>query len=434
MMKRTLRIISLVCSLVLLVTAVPVAHAAEEPITLRFSWWGSDNRNNATLAVIEQYKKIAPHVTIEAEYMGADGYPEKMKSQLTAVTAPDIIQSDAQWTDDLRRMGDFFADLNQFSAILDTSGFDPNFLDGFCRNGDALNYLPTGINNLTFIFNTAVMEKAGIAVDQEWTWDTLVSEGKKINQTTADEYFLCLGQTALHEVLRCYLRQMTGGQLINADYTLGFTREQLIQILTYEKLLFDEKILQPADVSFSFNLQPVMMDPEWVNAKFGGTIDLTSVLGGIIGPFENTVDVARVPLLAGATEAAQSIKPAQILGINKASAHQEECAKFLNYFFNDKEAIVTLKDVRSIQPTQAGRAYCTEAGVVNPHVAKAVDLASKCAVPTIAENGVSRNAQVIVAFVSAVEAVGYGTATPEAAADQMLAQLDVILAQLKTSN
>ncbi len=433
-MKRTGRILSLVCALMLLATAIPAANAEQAPVTLRFSWWGSDNRNNATLQVIEQYKKIAPHVTIEAEYMGADGYPEKMKSQLVAGTAPDIIQSDAQWTDDLRRMGDFFADLNQFSDVLDISGFDPNFLDGFCRSGDELHYLPTGINNLTMILNTAVLDKAGIAADQDWTWDLLVSEGKKVNQTTKDEYFLCLGQTALHEVLRCYLRQITGNQLINDDYTPGFTREQLIDVLTYEKLLFDEKILQPADVSFSFNLQTVMMDPDWVNAKFGGTIDLTSVLGGIIGPFEGTVDVARVPLLPGATEAAQSIKPAQIIGINKASANQEECAKFLNYFFNSQEAVLTLKDVRSIQPTEAGRAYCTEAGVVNPHVAKGVDLASKCPVPTIAENGPSRNAQVIVAFVSAVEAVGYGTATPEAAADAMLAQLDVILSQLKATD
>lgn len=440
-MKQILRLVSILGTLTLLtgllfspIGNVALAENSTEPITLRFSWWGSDNRNNATLAVIEQYKKIAPNVTIEAEYMGADGYPEKMKSQLTAGTAPDIIQSDAQWTDDLRRMGDFFANLEDFSDVLDTTGFDENFLNGFCRNGNVLNYLPTGINNLTFIFNTAVLDKSSIDVNQDWNWDLLLSEGKKVNATTPDEYFLCLGQTALHEVLRSYLRQITGNQIVLDDYTPGFTRDQLIQVLAYEKQLFDERILQPADVSFSFNLKTVMMDPDWVNGKFGGTIDLTSVLGGIIEPFKNTVDVARIPLLSGATEASQSIKPAQIIGINKASPYQEECAKFLNYFFNDREAILTLKDVRSIQPTKAGRDICIEAGVVNPHVAKAVNLASQCTTPTISENGPSRNAQVIVVFVSAVESVGYGTATPEQAADTMLKQLDVTLAQLKESN
>lgn len=404
------------------------------PVALRFSWWGSDNRNKATLDVIEQYKKIAPNVTIEGEYMGANGYPEKLKTQLAARTAPDIMQSDAQWTDDLNRMGDFFVDLNQYKNVLDTSGFDPNFLKGFSMSGDKLKFLPTGINNLTFIFNSAVLDKVGIKADQDWNWDTLISEGKKVNQADSKSYFLCLGQTALHEVLRGYLRQKTGQQLIKDDYTLGFTREDLVDTLNYEKKLFDEKILQPADVSFSFNLQTVMQDPEWVNKQFAGTIDLTSVLGGIVEPFKDTVTVARFPIAPGATNSALQIKPAQLLGINNESKYPEEAAKFLNYFFNNKDAILTLKDTRSIQPTEAGRQYTIEQNVVDPNVSKAVELANAKPPADTAENGISRNAQIITTFVSAVEIVGFNKSTPEKAADDMISQLQTKLKQLKPAN
>ena len=49
-----------------------------EPVTLRFSWWGSDSRHKALLAVIEAYEKKNPNVKVEAEYQGYDGYYEKI--------------------------------------------------------------------------------------------------------------------------------------------------------------------------------------------------------------------------------------------------------------------------------------------------------------------------------------------------------------------
>jgi len=405
-----------------------------DPITMRFSWWGGEGRNLATLDVIDQFVALHPHITIEPEYMSADGYPERMKVQLSAGTAPDIIQSDVQWTDDLRRMGDFFVDLNNFSHVLDISGFDPNLLEGFCIFDGELHYLPTGLNTLTFIFNTEIMERVGIDVNQAWTWETLISEGRRVNEASSDEWFLALGQTALQEVLRSYIRQLTGEQFIRDDYTLGFTREQAIAMFELAQRMFDENVLQPAEYSFAFNLQTQMMNPDWVNRQFAGTIDLTSVLGGIIEPFADTVDVALMPIMSGATNSALSMRPAQIIGINIESNHQEEAAMFLNHFFNNEEAIITLRDTRSIQPTERGRQISSDADVVNPAVARAVELAANAPVPNTPENGPSRNAQVIVAFVDAVEMIGYGAGTPEQAADQMIAALNIILEQLRAAS
>ena len=41
--------------------------ASGDQITLRFMWWGGDARNEATLAVIDQYEKLHPEIRIEAE-------------------------------------------------------------------------------------------------------------------------------------------------------------------------------------------------------------------------------------------------------------------------------------------------------------------------------------------------------------------------------
>ena len=54
---------------------VKAAEGAEdkEPVTLRFSWWGGDERNEATLQVIDNFEKEYPWITIEPEFGGDQG-------------------------------------------------------------------------------------------------------------------------------------------------------------------------------------------------------------------------------------------------------------------------------------------------------------------------------------------------------------------------
>ena len=54
------------------------ASAAEGDITLRFAWWGGDERANATLEVIKQFEAANPNIHIEAEYGSSDGYHDKL--------------------------------------------------------------------------------------------------------------------------------------------------------------------------------------------------------------------------------------------------------------------------------------------------------------------------------------------------------------------
>ena len=47
--------------------------SSEDQITLRFMWWGGDERNEATLAVINQYQELHPNIRIEAEMNSDQG-------------------------------------------------------------------------------------------------------------------------------------------------------------------------------------------------------------------------------------------------------------------------------------------------------------------------------------------------------------------------
>src|SRR4030042_3262086 len=86
---------------------------SDEQVTLRFSWWGGDARHKATLEAIDLYMKLNPNVKILPEYSGAQGYLDKKKIELASGTAPDVVQIDFTWLEELISKGDFFVDLSK---------------------------------------------------------------------------------------------------------------------------------------------------------------------------------------------------------------------------------------------------------------------------------------------------------------------------------
>ena len=81
------------------------AAKEKEPVTLRFSWWGGDSRHEATIKAIESYMEKNPDITIEYEYMGFDTYYQKLLTQLSGGTQPDIVSVDYKWIGDLVAQG-----------------------------------------------------------------------------------------------------------------------------------------------------------------------------------------------------------------------------------------------------------------------------------------------------------------------------------------
>ena len=44
------------------------AGGSQEPVTIRFSWWGGESRQKATLAAVDAFMKEYPWITVECEY------------------------------------------------------------------------------------------------------------------------------------------------------------------------------------------------------------------------------------------------------------------------------------------------------------------------------------------------------------------------------
>ena len=395
---------------------------------LRFMWWGSDARHQATLEVINQYQTANPGIKIDGEYGGYDGYFEKLTTQLSSGTAPDIIQFDASMTTDLLRLGNVFVDVKTMSRFFDISGFDQGFLNNFCNYNNVTVGLPSGVTAGAILVNTAVTSAAGIDISTIKTWDNLIEAGKKLHSNNPAQYMLNYELITIgKEFIFTNLAQLTGKEVMNSDYTLNFTRDDLYKVFDLIDRMYTSGTLQPAQESALFDSAP-WTNPKWINHEFAAGSLITSYINSSNYDFQDTADIISQPAWEGAKESGVILRPAQIIGVNSASKAPEHAFKFLDYFFNDENAARTLKDVRSIPPTENARKICTEENLLDPVAIKAVDLALPIA--TVNQN-LSVPNDIVQIFKDGAAKVAYKNGSLDAITDETMKLLQDTLDRLK---
>lgn len=411
------------------VTEENAAASTEEDVTLRFMWWGSDARHEATIAVIEQYQDLHPNVKIEAEYGGFDGYTEKLITQLSGKTAADIVQYNANTVADLMAIGDVFVDLRDYTDVLDISGFDEGFINSFSYYDGKMIALPTGVNGGIWLTNTALLDEAGIDVNDIVTWDDFIEAGKKLHEYNQDYYLFNIDIDTLgNELFGSMMAQLTGKDLIDAEtYELNFTRDDLLKVFTLIEAMYENNVVEPAADSAPYALQ-IATNPKWINHELACAYGATSNVYTGYYDFQDTAVAMSMPTFENAKESGILYMPPQMLAISSNSEHPEIAADFLNYFYNNEDAINTLKDCRSIQPTEKGREICEENGYLDPVLVSAVEKA--------AETGTSNQnlytpAEITTIFQDATEKIAYGQGDAETITDETLTILEETISRLK---
>lgn len=311
---------------------------SEDEVTLRVAWWGGQERHDRTLQVIEMYEEENPHVKIEPEYSGFDGYFDKLNTQLAAGNAPDIIQFGGNLNDFVLR--DVILPLDDFVGNgLDISLHDKSMIDSATMN-DSLYGVTLGTTAWGVLVNKTLLEEAGIAMpSKEWTWE-------EFQELTV---------------------QLT--ENLDGTYGAGDFREDGFGVFLAQRDKFTYK-----DGEVQFDVQDVK---DWFNLwkdlrESGGAaipevqvaasqtpeqsllvqrdVAMESIasnqLSAYAGATEDEFELYPFPYNSETGKNGISLRPSQYFAVYKDSAHAEEAAKFLDYFVNNSEATEVLGNER----------------------------------------------------------------------------------------
>lgn len=447
-MKKHFRMIGALCVMAILSTTVAgcssqagksstqndASKTSTKPVTMRFAWWGADARHKATLAAIDLYKQKNPNVTIEAEYQGFDGYQQKIMTQLAGGSAPDLMQTDYPWLVDMSAQKDLLLDLNNQKSI-DLTQFSDKVLKEFSSQKGKLLGLPMGTNGMGMLVNKAFMEKHGIPLTTEFTWDSLIEAGKKIHEKDSNAYLLGLdvGAGALEPIFyERYIFSKTGKYWLSDDYKITASKADISEALTTLKNLFDSGTALPLGEAQTF-VGKLEQNPKWINGQIGSMIEWSGRVSAIKAPIKDNFAVMKPPMVKGGKESSIAFKPSMLLSINNASANKEEAMKFANWFLSDKDAATALTDVRSVPTSEAAKKTLADAGKLDKDILSVVDLTMKS--PSAAPTSTVGNAEIVSIVTDVAQKVVVGKYTADQGADEIIkltqAKLDTLKANKK---
>jgi len=397
---------------------------SDEPITLRFSWWGGESRHEATIAACDLYMEKNPHVTIEVEYSGWDGYKDKLVTQLAGGTAPDIIQINYDWIHDLRNQDQYFVDPRDLSDIIDLTTLNESAYNG-CWVGEELQGIPSGLSVTTLITNKPFYETYGLdSTDPNfWTWDKVLEEGTRINKENPEHYLLNEFPDGSSFVKTLLAQQ--GKEFVTEDYEIGCTEEELIDALNTLRSYIDNGVMLPFEES-SIYAQQTEQFPKWLNNEMGMFMQVASTIPSFA---DMDLDVMRIPQYEDSINSGASMYPTNIIAINSKNEYIDESAKFVDFFLNDSDCAEILLDVRGVPATEKARNALVETGLLNPLVTKAIAIGE--ANPGMGFHPAMFNTDLTKIQKEFIEIFGFGEATAEETAENVLTELEEICATLR---
>jgi len=307
-------------------------QASDGPVTLRFSWWGSDTRHKMTEKLIEAFEAENPNIKVKGEYGDWSGYWDKLATQVASQDAPDIIQMDAAYLGEYSGRGALLE-----LKDVDLSKFDQPVADSGKVEGKQY-AVTSGVNAMVVMANPALVSASGVALpdDKTWTWDQLDSTAAAITRASGGKVY-GTGQVNSDAAANLWFRQH-GKSLFTGDGKLGFDESDLSEWYEYQAQMRDSKAVPPAsviteDATASIDQQGLS------TGKFAMNMYWSNQLGALSKASGQDLEIRRPPSVDGkAADAQQFYKSSMFWSASSRTKHPAEAQKFIDFVTNNAKA------------------------------------------------------------------------------------------------
>jgi multiple sugar transport system substrate-binding protein len=318
-------------------SSAPTSAPTEQgPVTIRFSWWGSDTRHALTQKVIDAFEAKYPNITVQGDYTDWGGYWDKLATETAAGDAPDVITQDEAYLRDYATRG-VLLDLNKVADTLDTSKLDPTIKDAGVVGG-AMYGLPTGVNAYAVFADPQAFADAGVTMpdDKTWTWADYLAIATKISKASGGKVYGTQDYAFVDAGLKIYARQQ-GESLYNTDGKIGYDDKLLAE---WWQLSVDlRKAGAQPDGAKSVEVDAAGPEGSLLGTHTGAMgVWWTNQLGAISKASGRELKLLRFPGESEYKRTGMYFKAAMYYSISAKSKHPQAAAQLIDFLANSTEA------------------------------------------------------------------------------------------------
>ncbi len=411
-------------------TTETTGGTSTEPVTISFTWWGSQERHDLTQKVLDLYSQENPNVKFEAYPAGWEGYFDKLSTQAASGSMPDIIQMDYLYINTFASNGTL-ADLNPYikDGTIDVSNIDENILNTGLVNGE-MNGFVVSTNTLATTYNPKVMADIGMEIPKEMTWDDFVA----ICKAAKDKGYygdVSKPTAEITNFFNAWVRQ-NGYPLFSEDNkSLGFDDPAIMveYLNMFKDLMAYGAIPNPDETAQLLTLgqeaSPIVTD------KAALCLSWSNFPSSVSGVNEN-LELTLYPLSNDPkADLGAYLKPSMFFSITEQSKVKDEAAKFINWYINDEDANAIMLGSRGVPVSSKVRSHLVDSNLLTPATAKMftfIDEVEAYCGPTPPADPVGV-AEINTLFKNTCDAVFYGQQTPEDASADFIKKANEILAR-----
>lgn len=314
---------------------------AEDPVTIRFAWWGNDSRAKATQEVIKAFEKENPGIKIKGENTEFSSYWDKMATQVAGGDMPDIIAMSGSYPGEYATRGALL-DLDKVKDQIDTSKFAEGTVDLGKIKGKQYT-VTAGVNSMAMVLDPSVFKAAGVELpnDETWTWDDYKKIAADITAKSPKGTF---GTTPManDSFLAIWARQ--GGQPLYTEdgRKLGISQDRMTAWFQMNQDLTKSG----GSPSASQVVEDTSAQPEQTLVGQGKQAMKISWTNQLSAYSAKDLIIAKLP--SETPTAGAWLRSSMEYAISSKSKNPKATAKFLNYLVNSTDAGKIIKSDRGM--------------------------------------------------------------------------------------
>ena len=343
-------------------TTADSGEASGDQVTIRMSWWGGDSRHEQTLAAVDAFMAKYPNIKVETEYGAWNGWTEKVSTALVAGTAPDVMQVNWNWLYQFSSDGSKFADLKEYSDVIDFSNYDEATLNT-CFVGDKQQALPISTTGKCFYWNKTTFDKAGIEIPT--TFDELIEAGHVFQEKLGDDYYPMAMLEYERMLLMVYYLESKYEKDWVVDNVVNYSVEEVVDGLEWISSLEENHVLPTIQHLKSQGAETIEKNPDWMNGKYAGFYEWDSAQAKFAEALEDGQEFVLGDFITGfGKKTAGLYKISQAWAIAETSEHKEEAAMLINFLVSDPEAVKILGTERGVTVNKAASQTLVDEGLM----------------------------------------------------------------------